>query len=48
MRDGGQLYTAGAVVERETGTVHDYSASEDRPLVIATVHRGIVPVLDDD
>jgi anti-sigma factor ChrR (cupin superfamily) len=43
MRDGERLAGPGSVTVHEEGTVHDYSASEDGPLVIVVLHHGIEP-----
>jgi quercetin dioxygenase-like cupin family protein len=47
MRDGDRIYGPGAFVELAVDSVHDYGALNERDLVIAVVHHGIVPVSGD-
>ena len=46
MRTGDKVHGPGAVIEMAEGTVHDYSATADRDLVLLTVQTGIVPVFE--
>jgi hypothetical protein len=41
MYDRGQVYGAGAIIEAEPGTSHDYRAGAGRDLILASRHGGI-------
>ena len=46
MRDGDKVYGPGDVLEMAEGSVHTYSATTERDLVIVTVHTGIMPLFE--
>jgi hypothetical protein len=45
MRDGDTVHGPGAVVVYDKDSEHLYTATEDRELVLMTVHHGIQPIL---
>jgi hypothetical protein len=44
MRDGDRIYGPGDILEMAEGSVHEYSATPERELVVMTIQNGIAPV----